>query len=237
MENLPLELRKLGLRKKEVDVYLAGLELGPTSVKKIAEQAGISRPTTYNIIEDLEQQELFTEQKQDKEKYYVAQSPDHLLGVLRTKKKELEEKEREFVRIISALKSKYFSEGKGEIKTYQGEAGLKALEEELSFTPSSEIFVLSSKTNSEPIKTREEIYQEIKKRLGEIKIKEIYPSPVKAEQSWLERKSYSLPNLEGTLILTDKVIFYPTPQKAMVIENKLIVNLFRSIFLAWWDSI
>jgi len=37
MENLPieLELRKLGLKEKEVKVYLAGLELGPGSVKKI----------------------------------------------------------------------------------------------------------------------------------------------------------------------------------------------------------
>ena len=38
MEIIPLELRKLGLREKEVSVYLAGLELGPSSVQDIAKK-------------------------------------------------------------------------------------------------------------------------------------------------------------------------------------------------------
>ena len=44
---LNLELRKLGLKEKEVSVYLAALELGFTSVQNIAKHAGLSRPTVY----------------------------------------------------------------------------------------------------------------------------------------------------------------------------------------------
>ncbi len=38
---IELELRKLGLTEKEVRVYLAGLELGPSSVQNIAKRAEI----------------------------------------------------------------------------------------------------------------------------------------------------------------------------------------------------
>ena len=104
---IELELRKLGLTEKEVRVYLASLELGPSSVKKIAEIAKIPRPTTYQIIKTLENKGLFIEAKQKKKRLFVAQSPERILGILRIQKREIEEKEREFIRIISALESKY----------------------------------------------------------------------------------------------------------------------------------
>jgi len=240
MEILPLELRKLGLSEKEVSIYLAGLELGPTSVQKIASKAKISRPTTYVVIRNLEERGLFIEIKQRKKRYYVAQSPDSILGVLRIQKRILEEKEREFVRIIAALKSKYLSSKKGIIEVYKGKEGLTALEEELSFTPSSEIFLLSSETNLKEIKKRVNLYRKIKKRLGKVKVKEIYPEELKSKSRlpWLKRKFFSFLNLKGTLILFDKVIFLPSQKKeVLLIENELIVNLFKSLFLSLWNLI
>ena len=110
---IELELRKLGLTEKEVRVYLAGLELGPSSVLNIAQKAGLARPTTYEIIKSLENKGLFAETKQKKKRYFVAQSPERILGLLRVQKKEIEEKEREFIKIISALESKYSKEKRG----------------------------------------------------------------------------------------------------------------------------
>ena len=93
VEGLPieLELRKLGLKEKEVQVYLAGLELGPSSVQKIAEMAKITRPTTYEIIKILEKKGLFVEIKQKKKRVFIAQSPERILGILRIQKREIEE--------------------------------------------------------------------------------------------------------------------------------------------------
>ncbi len=54
-EILPLELKKLGLTDKEVRVYLATLELGYTTVQKIAQAAKISRPTAYAVIKSQKQ--------------------------------------------------------------------------------------------------------------------------------------------------------------------------------------
>ena len=184
---LELELRKLGLNEKEVKVYLAGLELGPNSVQNIAKRAGLTRPTTYEIIKSLERKGLFTEGKEKKKRFFVAQSPERILGLLRTQKREIEEKEREFIRIIASLESKYSKEG--EIKVFKGRGGLKALEEILSFSSSSEILVVNPRKNLKPI------LQKIKKRLGELAIKEI--------------KS----KLPGTLIVFDKIIFLPNKKQ------------------------
>ena len=205
---LELELRKLGLREKEAKVYLAGLELGPNSVQNIAQLAKITRPTTYEIIKSLEKKGLFIEIKQNKKRYFVAQSPDKILGILRIRKREIEEKEREFIRIIAALEAAYSKEKEG-VKTYKGKEGLRLLEENLSFTPLSEIFVLSSKTNLREIKNREKIYLKIKKRLGKIEVKEIYSKKlkIKTRVPWVERKFTSFSILRGTLILFDKAIF------------------------------
>ena len=187
---IELELRKLGLTEKEVRVYLAGLELGPSSVLNIAQKAGLARPTTYEIIKSLENKGLFAETKQKKKRYFVAQSPERILGILRIQKREIEEKEREFIRIISALESKYLKEKEG-IKIYRGKEGLKALEKIISFSLTPEILVINPKNLPIGQQKRERIYQKIKKRLGKILVKEINAK------------------IEGSLIIFDKAIFFP----------------------------
>jgi len=187
---IELELRKLGLSEKEVRVYLAGLELGPSSVQKIAKKAKITRPTTYEIIKTLEEKGLFTETKQKKKRLFVAQSPERILGVMRIQKREIEEKEREFIRIIAALESKYSKEKEG-AKVFKGREGLKTLEEILSFSSTPEILVINPKNLPISRQKREIIYQKIKKRLGKIEVEEINTK------------------LKGSLIIFDKVIFFP----------------------------
>lgn len=216
MEILALELRKLGLREKEVRVYLAGLELGPSSVQKIAQKAKTTRPTTYQIIKTLEEKGLFVESKQRKKRYFIAQSPERILGILRVQKKELEEKEREFIRIIAALESKYASKEKEGIKVYKDKEGLKALEEIFSFSSTPEIFI----ANLKETKRIKAIFQKIKERLGRINLKKINVK------------------LGGTLIIFDKAIFLPSKKsEGYLIENGLIVNLLKSLFLALWNLI
>ena len=43
MSPLELALEKIGLSGKEIAVYMASLQLGPASVRALAEQAGIGR--------------------------------------------------------------------------------------------------------------------------------------------------------------------------------------------------
>jgi len=208
MQNTPieLELRKLGLTEKEVKIYLAGLELGPGPVQKIAQVTKITRPTVYEIIKKLEKKGLFAETKQKTKRFFVAQSPERILNILRTQKREIEEKEREFIRIISSLEEKY-SKQEG-VRSYKEKEGLESLEEIFSFSPTSNITIVS---NIKLLKFKK-AFQKIKKRLGEIKLREIKK------------------NLDGTMIIFDKIIFLPSKkQEGFLIENKLVISLIKSI--------
>lgn len=241
MEILSLELRKLGLKEKEVEVYLAGLELGPSTILKIAQKVKITRPTVYEIIKTLEKKGLFVEKIQKRKRYFVAQSPDSLLGILRTQKRELEEKEREFIRIIAALRAKYYKKEESGIRVFKGKEGLKVLEEELLTTPSQDIYLLSSITRPKEIKERELIYQKIQKRFGKIQVKEIYCGPKQKQPPTKifgggQRKSLSSLYFDGTLILFDKAIFIPSKKtEGILIDNPIIVNLLKSLFLSLWN--
>jgi len=216
MEIINLELRKLGLKAKEANIYLAALELGYSSVQKIAQKAGVSRPTAYEVIRGLTKRGLMREVKRKgsirgEKTYFAAESPDQLLALLRVQKKEVEEKEREFVRIISALQSKYHLAGQNEIRTYEGKEGFKVLLDDFSQSQTGEIFLMSNK--AEALKPWQAKLSEIKKRLGGLKLAELQP-----------RKSF-----KGTLIIYDKLIFLPSAAKltALLINNKEIVELIK----------
>ena len=212
---LPLEMRKLGLTEKEVRVYLAALELGYTSVQEIAKKAQVSRPTAYEIIKSLEKKELISQSEEKSRRYFTAQSPDNLLGILKRQKKELEEKEREFIRIIANLRAKYYLSDKREIKVYQGKSGLEILLDDFLTTHSKKIYVLARDNKIWPMSQRKAAYQKIKKRLGRIEVKEIIGKT----------------GFKETVIIYDKVIILSSQKTGLLIENKTVVNLIKSLFL------
>ena len=144
---------------------------------------------------------------------------------------------REFIRIIATLGTKY-SKNKRDIKIFKGEKGLRVLEEELSFTSYSEFLIISSNTNPKEIKQREEILEKIKKRLGKIEIKEIYPKKVKSKTKILGLKRKNLPflALKGTLIVFDYAIYVNHKKKeGFLIENPLVIYLLRTLFKTLWE--
>ncbi len=208
-----LELRKLGLKEKEVSVYLAALELGFTSVQHIAKKAQLSRPTVYEIIKELIKKGLMRELKRQgairgERTYFAAESPDNLLGLLRVQKREVEEKEREFIRIISALRAKYNLTGQSEIRTFEG-GEIKVLLEDLAQSQTAEIYFVGS--NTATLKAWHTKLPEIKKRLGELKLKEVKR------------------DIPGALIIYDKLIYLPSHSQALMTENKLVVELIKSL--------
>ena len=76
------QLKNIGLSDNEAKVYLAMLELGPSSVVDIARKAEINRPTAYVQIEFLKKRGLVSTQTKGKKQLYIAESPEHLGGLL-----------------------------------------------------------------------------------------------------------------------------------------------------------
>jgi sugar-specific transcriptional regulator TrmB len=85
MMMLERQLERLGFSEGEARVYLAALELGETSVARIAQRAKVERTTTYLFLEALKRRGLIVLSKQGKKTVYAAESPKKL-------KAEVEEK-------------------------------------------------------------------------------------------------------------------------------------------------
>ena len=81
-------LKQIGLNEKQASVYLALLELGTATVNPIATKAGIKRPTTYLVLDELQAKGLVSLVPRAKKALYTAESPEQLLGDL-YKKQEM----------------------------------------------------------------------------------------------------------------------------------------------------
>jgi sugar-specific transcriptional regulator TrmB len=86
--DLEQSLEKIGLRDKEASVYVALLELGSASVQSIADKAQLKRPTTYVVLESLEQRGLIARIPQAKKALYTIEGPQSL-GMLLSQQQEL----------------------------------------------------------------------------------------------------------------------------------------------------
>ena len=130
MDELIQELIHLGLSEKEAAVYLASLELGPAAVQDIAHKAKVNRATTYVMIEALTSRGLISTFVKGKKRYFVPETPERLLSIVRLQRKELEEKEGELAKALPMLLALFNVEGaKPQIRYLEGPEGLETVRE------------------------------------------------------------------------------------------------------------
>jgi len=119
--NLEQDLKSIGLEEKEAKVYLAALELGPTSIQDLAEKSGIKRSTVYEMIKSLEEKGLISETSKGKRRLMVASDPERL-------KQNITSKERLLKEILPELKSlNNIGNIKPNIRYYEGMNGLRQI--------------------------------------------------------------------------------------------------------------
>ncbi|MDP2951052.1 MAG: helix-turn-helix domain-containing protein, partial [bacterium] len=74
------QLTTVGLSDKQAVVYLALLELGPSTVSEVARKAGINRTTGYDILEMLVSFGLVSPLGKGKVQKYVTENPEKIIG-------------------------------------------------------------------------------------------------------------------------------------------------------------
>lgn len=131
------ELEKLGLSDKEAKVYLAALQLGPSSISEIAKTAELKRPTVYLIIDDLIKKNLINKMVKKGRVSYSSANPENILSFLEGKVFLAKH-------ILPELNAIYPSPiDQPKIKFYQGKNGLKNIYEE-AFSSGANVFALVS---------------------------------------------------------------------------------------------
>lgn len=76
--NIQEVLNQIGLEEKEAKVYLAALELGPTTIQDITRKSGINRTTVYQALKNLKAQNLASQTIAGKRKLILASDPASL---------------------------------------------------------------------------------------------------------------------------------------------------------------
>lgn len=125
MKNIQKTLQEYGFSDKQAKVYLAMLSLGTAPITQISKRAGLKRPTTYLVIDELLNQNLIVAVPQGKRTYYKAESPEELV-------KRLEQRKRKIEGIIPHLKSLYIKTSKQpRVRFYEGKRQLYKIYEEI----------------------------------------------------------------------------------------------------------
>ncbi len=81
---------QLGLSERDVLVYRALLASGPSSIRTIAERAGVNRGSTYECLKSLQQRGIVTYQPRGKRRYFSAREPEVLLQLADERREQLD---------------------------------------------------------------------------------------------------------------------------------------------------
>lgn len=238
------DLQLLGLQEKESKVYLASLELGQATVQKISMKAGIKRPTTYFIIENLMDHGLMSSFYQGKKQYFMAEMPERILDLIAKERKDLEIREEQFKRLLPELQSiNNRNKNKPVVKYYEGKEGIFSMTlEHMKSSRNQTFYNVFSRDIVEQIMTPDELKYLRKERVAsKLQGKAIYTREEGdlegVENAEIVRvSSKDFPVSCDIAFYEDKVRIASFKDRLMgvVIEDKEIAQSFRSIFeLAW----
>jgi len=101
MNTQPLE--KMGLKKAEIDTYLALLKLGSSTVTPIKKEMNVHPSKIYEYLKNLSKKGLVTSIKKQKAMIYTATDPQSLLGYAEEKEREFQENKKEVEKLLPEL--------------------------------------------------------------------------------------------------------------------------------------
>ena len=250
---LEKEMVKLGLSDKEAKVYLASLELGPSSVQTISQKAKVNRATTYVIIDSLMGMGLMSTFDENKKTFFAAEKPSRLLDIIKNQEQAAKDKLKILEERMPELKSLFNSSDKPIVKYYEGVEGLRAVqmdfvetlssgEEIYTFLPFDDYFKSNLKDKVDDI--REKRY-----RKG-IKMKIIYTSKNGEQKDYVTKEDNKMkrykfidykkyPFSGGMNVYGNKVfmIDYLGKTGGIVIENKTLADMMRAFFEMSWNCL
>lgn len=239
------DLEQFGLSNKEASVYLAALELGSSTVQKIAKKAKLKRPTSYIIIKSLTKKGLMSSYYEKKKQFFVAENPERLTKFLESQKKEINEKKTELKKLLPELKSIFNrTSEKPAVRFYEGKEGLLTMSEELLESGEKEVSMVYSYDLVQKVFKKEERIPARKKRKEKgVKVKSIYTSRTKSlpDSKFSTRKKIpqsKFPITCDIAIFGNKVRIASLGDKlsGLIIEDKNIAKTLKSIFNLAWES-
>lgn len=240
---LEKDLKAIGLKKNESEIYLYILQNGLSTPPQIAKGTGILRTNCYNILETLKEKDVVEEQKRGNRRIYIARDPESL-------KLSLERKIEAVDRILPDLRSLYITQkNKPVIRFYDGFEEVKNIY--TSITKAESVYSLGSTEKLRELDPK--FFAQFVEKLEKNKV--IFKDILTASSKQYSAKTIreirnSLHQIKfipehykdlstDMLIWEDNIalISFDEPIFGTVITNKNLTNTFKTILSIIWDSI
>lgn len=124
-------LKKIGFPEKYARVYVTLLQLGPSSVRRLAEEAELNRGTTYDALKWLQDEGVVSFYEQDKKQFFVAEHPEKLHTLVQKQEEELRQADRQLDRMIPELTAIYDRGGERPVARYYHDGDVKEILEDV----------------------------------------------------------------------------------------------------------
>jgi len=127
-------LYKLGFSDKSAKVYLSLLQLGPSSVRNIAEKSGLNRGSAYEALKWLQEEGVIAYYKKDSKHHFVAENPEKLHELVRRRNQELARVDSDLLKVVPELQALHDKGGERPVARYFGQSDLKDILEDVLVT-------------------------------------------------------------------------------------------------------
>jgi sugar-specific transcriptional regulator TrmB len=245
-------LKDFGLNEKEIAVYLALIELGPSPVRLVSAKSGVNRGTTYDILKALINLGLVSYFNKQSHQYFSAESPQKLLLAIQAKSENIIKLQAQMEAELPALQALFEKQGgKPAVKLFEGTKGLKTILEDVLETVSrqsiKEYFVYSS------VNLRKDVYNAYPNFSDIRKSKKIQVKTIALgeggqlvgldERKWLNDPQVARQKGNSTyeIIFAGKVAHISLDDTAnpvaVLIENQSIYETQRAVFESLWAKL
>ena len=242
---MPIDFIKLftnlGLTGTETKIYLASLNLGPTSVQDIAKKAGLSRTAAYEAIAHMQERGFMATYERGKKKFYVAEDPERVASYFKESITGLKEGLEAFNRAIPDLKAASGGQ-KPKVRFYEGREALHA--------PYADVHKVRPKEFLE-VTNLDDVYNVLDEKLlkearnavdiSKTKLRILYRGQirnVRSEKTEFCELDPKLGEFHGDIwIYHNRVVFINFVGKIMtvIMENKNFADTARVLFNSAWN--
>jgi len=246
--------KQFGFDEEESKIYMALLELGPSTVTQITKRAGITRTLGYIVLDKLGGWGLITRVNDGGKKLkYVAENPRNFVQYVKNKKNTWKRKLDSAEKLLPELLSAYKIEEKPTLRYQEGVKGVINIFEE-SLLASSEILSVTDVESWQSPEfwdwaksyNKERNCHKIKERVllldtpkGREWVKSYRPSPYTTYRWVTREQAKGLLEFGGELNIYDDKVVVALPKKKQrmitVIESKIFFNILSSMFEIVWS--
>ena len=230
-DNMKEAFYRIGFDEKETDIYLSLIKLNRSKVSDLLKVTKIERRTIYDVLERLLQKGYVSYFKENNTQIYKPINPEIIL-------KKLEDRQKDFEKIIPQIKSLEGKESHTEVEILKGKQGIRTIFQEIlnekehlgmgDLEPFLKEYLLEAKRFIEQmIKTKH-------------KEKIIYPKGQKITKTkygeYKEISKDTLPLIQ-TIIYGDVVVQFVLDDvpKIIKIKNKEVADTHKDYFYKYWE--